>query len=372
MRELGCSLRAAREAAGVSLAALAARTHFSKALLGHLETGKRTVSPEHVTAYSRALDVPVSDLYGGSGDPLRVAHEWLVGDSPVALHSAAGRRVGAGLADELESRVVQLRHLDDVVGGDDLHPLVQRELTGAEQAVEQASYPASIGQRLRTVVGELAQLAGWVFSDAGRYRKAQRVYLSGVSAAREAGNDALAAQLLSSLSYQIANVGNPADAVLLARSAVKGASGSTSVVRTLLLERLAWASARARDSEGTARVLDEVDCTYESRSAGVAEPEWVYWLDRKEIDVMAGRCLIELDKPAEAEPLISGAVSNYAPEHAREIALYRTWIAESFARTHELDAARAELQRARQASRQVRSTRLAARIDDVERIIATR
>ncbi|MCE7009350.1 helix-turn-helix transcriptional regulator [Kibdelosporangium philippinense] len=49
----------AREAAGVSLSALAARTHYSKPLLGHLETGKRRVKPEHVLAYSRALSVPL-------------------------------------------------------------------------------------------------------------------------------------------------------------------------------------------------------------------------------------------------------------------------------------------------------------------------
>ncbi|WP_228787997.1 helix-turn-helix domain-containing protein [Nocardia terpenica] len=41
----GARLRAAREAAGVSLAALAARTHFSKSLLGLLETGQRQGGP---------------------------------------------------------------------------------------------------------------------------------------------------------------------------------------------------------------------------------------------------------------------------------------------------------------------------------------
>jgi hypothetical protein len=40
--ELGRNLRTAREAAGVSLAALACRTHYSKALSGHLETGSGT------------------------------------------------------------------------------------------------------------------------------------------------------------------------------------------------------------------------------------------------------------------------------------------------------------------------------------------
>ncbi|WP_328610384.1 helix-turn-helix domain-containing protein [Amycolatopsis sp. NBC_00345] len=47
--DLGARLRRARTDAGVSLAALATRTHYSKPLLGLLETGKRTISPDHVS-----------------------------------------------------------------------------------------------------------------------------------------------------------------------------------------------------------------------------------------------------------------------------------------------------------------------------------
>lgn len=348
---------------------MAARTHYSKPLLGLLETGKRTIKPEHVIAYSRALNVSVATLYGRLDDPLRVAHEWLVADTPADRHTVAGRRVGPGLASELERRVIELRHLDDVIGGGDFIPLVRRELTDAERVVNESSYSEGTGRRLLTVVGELAQLAGWVASDAGQYTEAQHIYLSGVSAAQDAGNRALAGQLLSSLSYQMANVGDPADAALLARSAIKGANGSTPVVRALLLERVAWASARSRDADSTRRTLDAVDDAFEARSPGVEEPEWVYWLDRKEIDVMAGRCLIELGEPARAEPLISGAVAAYTPEHAREVALYRTWIAEAYARSGDLDAARAALRAARKTGDGVNSTRLAVRVDQVARLV---
>ena len=369
MDDLGARLRRARTDSGVSLAAMAARTHFSKPLLGLLETGKRTIKPEHVVAYSRALCVPVTALYGAPDDPLRVAHEWLVSETPVARHAAAGRRVGPSLAAELEERVVKLRHLDDVIGGGDLIPLVRRELADAERVVKESSYSASTGRRLLTAVGELAQLAGWVASDAGQYAEAQHVYLSGVSAAADAGNQPLAGQLLSSLSYQMANVGDPADAALLARSAVAGARDATPVVRALLLERAAWASARSRDADATRRTLDAVDDAYAARSPDVDEPEWVYWLDRNEIDVMAGRCLIELGDPVRAEPLITQAVDAYAPEHAREVALYRTWIAEAYARSGELDAARSALRAARKAGDGVNSTRLAVRIDKVARLV---
>ncbi|GAA1224911.1 hypothetical protein GCM10009676_03260 [Prauserella halophila] len=321
MTELGGNLRAAREAAGVSLAAMAAmaaRTHYSKALIGHLETG---------------------------------------------------RRVGDSLAAELERRVIELRHLDDVVGGGDLSPLVLRELSDAQHVVRTASYGEETGRRLLVVVGELAQLAGWVASDAGQYTEAQRVYLDGVSAARDAGDHPLAGQLLSSLSYQVANVGDPADAALLARSAVKGAHGATPVARALLLERLAWASARSRDHDSTRRTLDAVDDSYDQSTDGTEEPEWVYWLDRKEIDVMAGRCLIELGDPTAAEPLLSAAIDAYNPGHAREVALYQTWLAESYARAGVVDAAQSTLTTARKTSQGINSTRLDRRITDIERLL---
>ncbi|MCE7009348.1 hypothetical protein LWC34_42025 [Kibdelosporangium philippinense] len=83
------------------------------------------------------------------------------------------------MADALEGRVVELRHLDDFVGGGDLFPLVRKELGEIQDLVDSASFTEVIGRRLLTVVGELAQLVGWVASDAGRYAEAQHVYLGG-------------------------------------------------------------------------------------------------------------------------------------------------------------------------------------------------
>lgn len=363
--DLGAALRAAREAAGVSLAAMSARTHYSKPLLGLLETGKRTVKPEHVDAYARALNIPTEILLGPPDDPLRVAHEWLVNDSPSVVQLRAGRRVGGTLAEGLENRVIELRHLDDLLGGGDLFPVVSKELSEVRKVVQSASYTDKTGQRLLTVVGELAQLAGWVASDAGRYAEAQRLYLDGVSAAQVAADRPLAAHLLSSLSYQMANVGKTDDAALLARSAIKGAGDASPLVRALLWERVAWASARSRDHSGTGRALAAVDDAYEERSPGVAEPEWVYWLDRREIDVMAGRCLIELGDPDTAAPLLARAIDSYDADHAREIALYLSWLAEAYARACILDAARDTLARARRIARGINSARLDLRIGEV-------
>ncbi|MET7989372.1 helix-turn-helix transcriptional regulator [Amycolatopsis sp. NPDC005232] len=370
MSDLGRRLKAACEDAGVSLSALAKKTHWSKAQLGHLETGKRHVKREHVLAYARALNVPVDTLYGRRLDPLRVAHEWLVADTPMAAHSTAGRRIGESLVSEIEQRVIDLRHLDDTVGGGDLAPVVHRELSELRNVAHCATYSEEMGRRLLIAVGELSQLVGWVESDAGHYEAAQHVYLDGVSAAHDAGDDVLAGQLLSSLSYQIANVGDPSDGALLAKTAVKGAGGATPVARTLLLERVAWATARSRDVESARRVLDLVDDAFEERSDGIPEPEWVYWMSRDEIDVMAGRCWIEMGQPAKAAPLLRHAIEGYDTDHAREIALYQTWLAESYAKEGQLDEARDVIQRAREASDQINSARLGQRVDEIERLVS--
>jgi tetratricopeptide (TPR) repeat protein len=192
-----------------------------------------------------------------------------------------------------------------------------------------------------------------------------------VDAAQQGGDDGLAANLLSSLSYQIANVGRPEDALLLARSAVKGAAGVTPAVRALLLERVAWAAARSGDADAAARTLDAVDDAFEDRQAGDGEPEWTYWLDRLEIDTMAARVAVELGRPEQAAGLLVPVLESYDGSHARESALYSAFLAEAYARAGELDRARDALERARGFATLVHSQRADDRVRQVEGLIAS-
>ncbi|WP_233621382.1 hypothetical protein [Amycolatopsis sp. WAC 04182] len=93
-------------------------------------------------------------------------------------------------------------------------------------------------------------------------------------------------------------------------------------------------------------------------------------MSRDEIDVMAGRVLIELGDPASAAPLLTSAIDGYDAEHAREVALYQTWLAESYARAGELDAARGVIERARSTTAAVNSARLIRRVEEIERLVS--
>jgi hypothetical protein len=61
---IGETLREARRAAGLSLAVMASRTHYSKSALSLIENGKRTATREVISAYERTLGV------GGLGDSM--------------------------------------------------------------------------------------------------------------------------------------------------------------------------------------------------------------------------------------------------------------------------------------------------------------
>jgi len=273
---------------------------------------------------------------------LRMAHTWLVVEPPQVTEMNAGRRIGSGLVHRVEARVAHLRRPDDYIGGGDSHAIVTRELDTTAALVRHGSYPQAVGVRLLTAVGDLCQLAGWVLDDARRHQQAARYYIAGWHAAQAAGNTPLAANLLSTLSYQLANVGAPQDAVILARSALRGAEGkATPLARALFWDRAAWTYARGGDLQACERALGAADEAYEQRGDD-EEPAWVYWLDRSELDIMAGRCFTELGQPSRAEPLLTAAIANYDQTRAREVALYRSWLAESHVKAREIEQACAE------------------------------
>jgi hypothetical protein len=91
----------------------------------------------------------------------------------------------------------------------------------------------------------------------------------------------------------------------------------------------------------------------------------VYWLDQGEMDVMAGRCFTELARPLKAEPLLVSVLARYDDSHAREKALYQTWLAETYIHARELDQAAAAASSALDLSLRVHSARSRSRIQHV-------
>jgi len=288
-----------------------------------------------------SLSASFDDAISGSvlADIEMLAHAWLAADKPQLIELNSGRRIGDSLVATTEHRVIQLRRADDFVSGRTSHTLVHQELQATAELLDEAALTEDQTRRLLTATGELAQLAAWVAADAGLYKQAARYTEGGVLAAHAADNEPLAANIISTLSYQLANTGNPRQAALLARTAYAGARHSaTATTKALLLERVAWADAKAGDLVSCERALSQVEDNFNHADPEV-DPDWVYWLNREEIDVMAGRCFTELRQPARAEPLLRSAISGYDNALVRENSLYLSWLAEDYILLNEIDLA---------------------------------
>lgn len=145
MDTVGQRIKALREQRGWSqgqlvaeLRLLSGRATLDRAELSRWENGHRDPTPYWTDLIARALAVPMTSLRptAAAADPdrsdaLRIALDWLASEPPQIVEARVGRRIGAGLAERIRARVVELRHLDDELSGGDLAPLVLREYARA-------------------------------------------------------------------------------------------------------------------------------------------------------------------------------------------------------------------------------------------------
>jgi hypothetical protein len=78
---------------------------------------------------------------------------------------------------------------------------------------------------------------------------------------------------------------------------------ATPRVAALLLERKAWAHAVAGDYRQADTALNLAREALH-RDDDRPEPDWVFWVDEREIDIMGGRCWTELRKSLRAVPVL--------------------------------------------------------------------
>lgn len=144
----GQALRAAREAQGISLQRMAELTHYSKATIGHIETGRRTASAAHVAAYEEALGTRI-DLLGRGADAADVD----------LLRQAADLVTSIGL-----------RH-----GG--MHSVVLAEAQWDwARGLLGRKMPESVRGAMAAQAARVADRLAWSFADTGRGDKAVRTY----------------------------------------------------------------------------------------------------------------------------------------------------------------------------------------------------
>lgn len=374
---IGANIRRERERLGWSQARLAAEVcrvagvrgePIGRQEVSRYETGKRTPR-EWLPFLAAALGVPVEGLTTPSvpaEPPLPTLADFLPAENPLEPMSARrGGRLGMGQVDDLQQRVHGLRLADDFLAGGDLMRPALRELRKAVRTYRQFSYSEQTGRQLLIQIGELAQIAGWIASDAGQHDEAEKIYRLGLSAATQAEDRNLAGNLAGSLAYQLSNIGREVEGLHLARAALNRAGpDAPPKARALYLDRVAWAATKAGGTENAQlamRALGEASSSLTEDSEGTESPAWLYWVDAGELQVMEARVYTELHRPLRAVPLLSDVLARYDVTHTREMALYLSWLAVAYADANEPEEAAATAERVISLSADIASERTAER-----------
>ncbi|WP_116210129.1 helix-turn-helix transcriptional regulator [Streptomyces olivoreticuli] len=273
---------------------------------------------------------------------------------------AQGRRIGRADVVRAGKRLAALRRLDDYSGGVSVYPKVVAEIDTLAGMAAHGSYTESVARSLLSALAELYQFASWTAFDAGRIPQARKYALAAASTANQAGNDTLGSTALSELSYLTASGADPREGVAMAEASLANAPrDALPAVRVVLADRLAWACARTGDASGVDRAIGLSERAHDQRDTDrVEEPDTVYWINRDESEIMAGRCWAELHQSKKAVPILEGLTAPYDDSHAREVGLYACWLAGSYLDAGALDEATASAGRAATLSHHTASPRL--------------
>lgn len=279
--------------------------------------------------------------------------------SPAA--TSGGHRIGMDVVTQLAARVHGLRLADDVLAGGDLLAPASRELNAAVRLYRETAHAEDVGNALLVQIGELAQIAGWIASDAGHHERAERAYTVGISAARQAGDRTLVGNLAGCLAYQHSNTRREREGLDLAKAAVAEAGADAHPkARALFLDRVAWAFTQVGEPQAAMQALGQAHEALSQAAVGEA-PQWAYWVSREELEVMDARVCTELRRPLRAVPLLTEVLGGYDATHAREVALYRSWLAMALADANEPEQAAVEARRMLEVSTEITSQRTTAR-----------
>jgi tetratricopeptide (TPR) repeat protein len=275
------------------------------------------------------------------------------------------RRLGASDVESLQLHTARLRRLDDVLGGADTYRLYSAQADSTARLLADAQYSEPTGRRLRSLFGEQHQLAGWAAFDAGHHAQGHRHFMDSFHAARDANDPALAGNALAFVAYQETATNKNGTATAQASYETARAT-ATPRVEALLLERMAFAHAAVGDARQADTALTQAREALQ-RADDRRDPDWVFWVDEQEIDIMAGRCWTELRRPLRAVPVLEDVLARFDDTHGRDKALYLTWLASSYLQAGEIEQAATTLLHAHDLSVGVGSVRPAARIATVAR-----
>jgi hypothetical protein len=253
-----------------------------------------------------------------------------------ARSAESGREFGGGRISEpelqlLESTTMMFREWDNQNGGGLRRKAVVGQLHEVCDLLQQP-HPAETTQRLFRITSELAHLAGWMSYDVGLHPNAQKYYVLALHAAKEAGDKAFGAMILTDMSRQMIHFNRGHDALELIHLAQYGSRGVADPRSQALLYAMeARAYSTIADPGKCDRAIRRAEDSFSEIDREDEVPDWLKFFDEAELNAENAHSYRDLSYHVEsgqvyadkAAPVMQTAVDLFSrdPEHVRAYAL---------------------------------------------------
>lgn len=246
------------------------------------------------------------------------------------LNASAGSSVGMADVKRLERTAARLHSLDQQHGGDSLWQAALVQAHDGAQLLENGSYTDTVGRHLLIATGQLQLCAGWLAFDAGQQDVARTCFTEALATSRQANNAQIETRALANLAMQSNAMARPREAMRYAAGAEYAARGHGAApwLAAIPQLRLAIGGSLTGDARDTDRAIAQARRILE-QDKNAPDEEWSAFLSPLEVDAIEATCAMDLNQPLRAERLLERAVAGYLKQCARNVALYRVWLAQA-------------------------------------------
>ncbi|MGA4995857.1 hypothetical protein [Nonomuraea bangladeshensis] len=267
--------------------------------------------------------------------------QWAIAEPAAA--TAAGHRIGAAVADQLDTRLAALRHLDDEIGSASVYDAATAEIRLIRALLTDTSHSEQVGRRLHSAAAEACRLAGWCAYDSGRPADAERHFVAALRSAASAGDDTTGALTLAFWANQRYTSGDPRGALDLLNGALASRRVTSPRLRALLHARRARAYSLAGEPVQAYRAIDAAFSALGHAPPAGEDLAALYWLNTGELHQFAGSAALSLSAPGRAlehfDDALHGEDAYDSGQEARGAAIYAARRSEAHLALGDLDAA---------------------------------
>jgi tetratricopeptide (TPR) repeat protein/transcriptional regulator with XRE-family HTH domain len=266
---------------------------------------------------------------------------------------------------EPEDVVADLYALGDRYGGGTVADLAERRLRSIAGQLQDVSLSALAETRVHRVMGELSVSAGWFASDAGQQDRAGRLFKDALYLADLANDKALRLHALGTMSMEATHLNRSVEGAQLAQAALSDARGADPRLAALLTMRLARAASQLRDHRMLRESRSKAWRLLERAGTNHELPSWFRFFGAIEVTGLEGICAARTGQHHEAAAAFREVV-HHQDTFTRNKAVYSVLLAESLARSGQVEESLAVLHRALPLLTQVTSSTMQERLADTD------